>query len=152
MDALELKDAHLQILRRLSTAPWHTAGQLPDDMVASSEMQELSLHGFVEMSPFGSRIRYILTDLGNNLICQHLTLAERIAHGRATLLDMNDICERLNISRSSFERWRKNSIDNKPNTTHFPKPDIYLVGRARWELATLTQWIIEQTNKEYAAG
>lgn len=35
-------------------------------------------------------------------------LVDRIASGQATLLGIEQICERLSISRATFDRWLKN--------------------------------------------
>ena len=35
-------------------------------------------------------------------------LVNRIANGEATLLGVEDICKRLGVSRSTFERWVRN--------------------------------------------
>ena len=35
-------------------------------------------------------------------------LINRIANGEATLLGVDDICKRLGVSRSTFERWVRN--------------------------------------------
>lgn len=36
-------------------------------------------------------------------------LVNRIAEGRANLLGIEDICQRLGISRSTFDRWQRES-------------------------------------------
>lgn len=74
-------------------------------------------------------------------------LVNRIANGEATLLGINEICKRLNISRTTFDRWVKNSTSQSPkcakNTRKFPLPDIRIGNSPKWELATFKQWIVE---------
>ncbi len=36
------------------------------------------------------------------------SLVDRIANGEATLLGIEDICKRLSISRTTFDRWVRN--------------------------------------------
>lgn len=146
----EPTDEHLNILKHLSMAPWNEADQLPDLMIVSQEFKDLLQSGLIEISPYGSQVRYILSAWGVRLVCQHLTLAERIAHGRTTMLDTNKICERLGVSRTTFERWQRAEASGSSRATRFPKPDIYIAGHPRWELTTLTQWLVER--KEQTDG
>lgn len=97
-------------------------------------------------------------------------LVNRIAEGKATLLGAEDICTRLGISRSTFDRWQKkngtlstvtsgakallkerpkNSLfniaaaagDDTPSTP-FPPPDIRLGNSPKWELQTFKKWLL----------
>ena len=43
------------------------------------------------------------------------TIVDRIATGKATLLGIDDICTRLGISRTTFDRWVRNGSKNIKN-------------------------------------
>lgn len=44
-------------------------------------------------------------------------LVDRIANGTATLLGIDDICKRLGISRTTFDRWVRNGGGKTSGTT-----------------------------------
>lgn len=93
------------------------------------------------------------------------SLVDRIADGSTRLLSADDICEKLSISRSTFDRWVKNSANpldalrepvkprslftaNKANlfpdnesSTSFPQPDIRIGGSPRWDIETFKKWL-----------
>ena len=96
------------------------------------------------------------------------TIVDRIATGKATLLGIDDICTRLGISRTTFDRWVRNGSkniknlkdkdsvrqsndmltklkDNEENRTEgaitFPPPDIRIGNSPKWELDTFKHWL-----------
>lgn len=95
-------------------------------------------------------------------------LVDRIANGTATLLGIDDICERLGISRTTFDRWVRNGgrktlgtpatlLSRSPNTfkfmdavgnafegnsnISFPPPDIRIGNSPKWEIDTFKEWL-----------
>lgn len=44
-------------------------------------------------------------------------IVNRIANGQATLLSIEDICTRLGISRTTFDRWVRNGSPRTPPLT-----------------------------------
>lgn len=98
------------------------------------------------------------------------TIVDRIATGKATLLGIDDICTRLGISRTTFDRWVRNGSkiksikdildkgsvsksndmltklrDSEENRTEgaisFPPPDIRIGNSPKWELDTFKRWL-----------
>lgn len=67
------------------------------------------------------------------------------------LLDIEAICARLSISRSTFERLRRNAPpaeggfaprrDDFEEMPPFPKPTLMLGRSPRWSAKVLTDWI-----------
>jgi len=95
-------------------------------------------------------------------------LINRIAEGKAQLLGIEDICTRLGISRSTFDRWQRvstNSMhsrllresnrinnpvrhsifsnDDDSSMTSFPPPDIRIGNSPKWEIETFKKWLRE---------
>lgn len=98
-------------------------------------------------------------------------LVDRIAAGTATLLGIDDICKRLGISRTTFDRWVRNGSEQPIRTTRtstllenlerrntmarlmdvpenaaegnicFPPPDIRIGNSPKWELETFKAWL-----------
>lgn len=95
-------------------------------------------------------------------------LVERIAAGKATLLGIDEICQRLGISRTTLDRWVRNSggklnshgsiaeyigdmglgvapramLDTSPEgRVKFPPPDIRIGNSPKWELETFKSWL-----------
>ncbi len=87
-------------------------------------------------------------------------IINRIAEGRAQLLGIEDICTRLGISRSTFDRWQRNSslMPSRPGMpsraslfhkvssdesgmTPFPPPDIRIGNSPKWEIETFKKWL-----------
>lgn len=93
-------------------------------------------------------------------------LVNRIASGEATLLGVEDICKRLGVSRSTFERWVRNGetkmgvlqskfsggsvepeevlfgSDNRgEGAMTFPPPDIRIGNSPKWEMETFKKWL-----------
>lgn len=77
-----------------------------------------------------------------------------------TLYSINQVCEKLGVSRSTLDRWRgvskalgvssggmsamtsgKNLLDAMNGAPSFPKPDTYLNGAPRWTIQTLNAWV-----------
>ena len=97
-------------------------------------------------------------------------LVDRIANGNATLLGVDDICKRLGVSRSTFERWVRNgsskleqsagetgfgnpptiarahSLIDSESALSFPPPDIRIGNSPKWELDTLKRWLLANTS------
>jgi len=90
------------------------------------------------------------------------SLVDRIADGSTQLLSADTICEKLSVSRSTFDRWVKNGANTvagstqarphmlspkhslfptaEPATT-FPQPDIRIGGSPRWDVETFKNWL-----------
>lgn len=77
-----------------------------------------------------------------------------------TLYSINQVCEKLGVSRSTLDRWRGVSkalgvssggmsamtsgnklMDLLNGAPSFPKPDTYLNGAPRWTIQTLNEWV-----------
>jgi predicted DNA-binding transcriptional regulator AlpA len=90
-------------------------------------------------------------------------LVNQIAEGTATLLSSEDICQRLSVSRSTFDRWVKNGstqyigkppelLNHRPVKSLFPKddegsisfppPDIRIGNSPRWSIETFKKWLL----------
>lgn len=96
-------------------------------------------------------------------------LINQIAEGKAILLSADDICSRLSVSRSTFDRWVRNgapfsvkdSLLNEPEFSFterrlnqedgklsFPPADIRIGNSPRWSLNTFKSWLAKNiTNK-----
>lgn len=95
-------------------------------------------------------------------------IVERIANGQAQLLGIEDICTRLGISRTTFDRWVKNGGGRTGRTVgeimashvgvgslfdpaeslgegaiKFPPPDIRIGNSPKWEMETFKRWLRE---------
>lgn len=94
-------------------------------------------------------------------------LVNRIAEGKAQLLGIDDICQRIGVSRTTFDRWvrngggktgsttltdlvgtslvGRNAMDSVANLTEgatsFPPPDIYIGKSPKWEMQTFKTWL-----------
>lgn len=69
-------------------------------------------------------------------------LPDRIINGTVTLLTSENIRTKLNISKSTFNRWVTNHDGSvNPNTTKFPLPDINIGNSARWTEETFRAWL-----------
>ncbi|KVS62778.1 MULTISPECIES: helix-turn-helix transcriptional regulator [Burkholderia cepacia complex] len=94
-------------------------------------------------------------------------LVNRIAEGKAQLLGIDDICQRLGVSRTTFDRWVRNGGGKTGSTTladlvgssiagrgmadaaanltdgatSFPPPDIYIGKSPKWEMQTFKTWL-----------
>lgn len=100
-------------------------------------------------------------------------LIEAIIDGRVKLLSDKDIYQKLNISETEFSEWVKQTTPNyqaehrtaqavavgvlfrdystkmspfsQKKQHSFPKPDIYIAGKARWTTDTLRNWLRQNT-------
>lgn len=87
-------------------------------------------------------------------------LVNKIAEGTAVLLSADDICSRLSVSRSTFDRWVRNGAplkealqnrtrgsfhdlvaDQEEGKISFPPPDIRIGNSPRWSLSTFKAWL-----------
>lgn len=87
-------------------------------------------------------------------------LVNQIAEGTAVLLTAEDICNRLSVSRSTFDRWvRRGGRDGispslkelmENDHTSFPPPDIRIGNSPRWSIETFKSWLrkYSQIDKE----
>jgi predicted DNA-binding transcriptional regulator AlpA len=102
-------------------------------------------------------------------------LVNKIAEGKAVLLSADDICERLSISRSTFDRWVRNSSKETPlireaireiqgggarrkslfpienddeSKISFPQPDIRIGNSLRWSIDTFKQWLMNNLSAQ----
>jgi hypothetical protein len=97
-------------------------------------------------------------------------LVDRIANGDATLLGVDDICKRLGVSRSTFDRWVRNGVadsgqsrssalrpktledlfpsssDSAESALKFPPPDIRIGNSPKWEIDTFKRWLTQNVN------
>lgn len=68
--------------------------------------------------------------------------SEVIDIATTTLLSPAEICARLRVSRSTFDRWRKS--DSK--LTPFPEPSLRLGSKIqRWTTRVVDDWVFENT-------
>lgn len=102
-------------------------------------------------------------------------LVDRIAAGKATLLGIDDICQRLGISRTTLDRWVRNGggklsattgiaghiageiglggvfqsvLEHSPEASvSFPAPDIRIGNSPKWELETFKNWLRANAKK-----
>jgi transposase-like protein len=100
-------------------------------------------------------------------------MVNRIANGQAQLLGIEDICTRLSISRTTFDRWVRNGgrktwadviaspnknlelkkhiqevcmdrVENKSEgSIKFPPPDIRIGNSPKWEMQTFKNWLTD---------
>lgn len=102
-------------------------------------------------------------------------LVNKIAEGKAVLLSADDICERLSVSRSTFDRWVRNSSkgttdikemikemqsetalhnrifprgNDDESKISFPQPDIRIGNSPRWSLDTFKQWLMKNLSSK----
>ncbi len=57
-------------------------------------------------------------------------LVNRIANGEATLLGVEEICKRLGVSRSTFERWVRNGGGKTGNVSLAAVAGASLIGQS----------------------
>jgi transposase-like protein len=99
-------------------------------------------------------------------------IVDRIANGQAQLLGIDDICTRLGVSRTTFDRWVRNGggkalggkslaehvvtsivgqtvMDQMENSSEgsikFPPPDIRIGNSPKWEMQTFKRWLRDNT-------
>lgn len=95
---------------------------------------------------------------------------------KTTLLSAEDICSRLSVSRSTFDRWRKiigtpspfgvggfqtrvnatmrSTADagNDVGLTPFPQPAMNVGGSPRWSADDINAWLMENKDKKNRRG
>lgn len=98
---------------------------------------------------------------------------------KTVLLSAEDICNRLSVSRSTFDRWRKinpaskspfgvgggfqTSVLDSPRTvadlendviglTPFPEPSLNVGGSPRWDANDVNAWLGENKDKRNRRG
>ena len=97
---------------------------------------------------------------------------------KTTYLSADDICSRLSVSRSTFDRWRKitgtpspfgtdgNIFQTKVNTsfrsiadvendvglTPFPQPAMNVGGSPRWSADDVNLWLVNNKEKRNRRG
>lgn len=62
-----------------------------------------------------------------------MDLFDKVVNGQANLLDANTICERLDVSRTTFDRWVTKGT--------FPAADVKIFKSPRWQHTTVAQWL-----------
>jgi predicted DNA-binding transcriptional regulator AlpA len=95
---------------------------------------------------------------------------EKVVAGEVRLLSAEQICERLGVSRTTFDRWVRNSdslealrsgsmkvgdtmrsnLDMAANFSEgrisFPKPDVRIGKSPRWQFETVVQWLKQNSS------
>lgn len=97
-------------------------------------------------------------------------LVNDIAAGTANLLSAEDICTRLSVSRSTFDRWVRNGSSplsqlsrvrgkslfahdsDEDGSISFPPPDIRIGNSPRWALETFKGWLRKNLTKAQSLG
>lgn len=95
-----------------------------------------------------------------------------------TYLSADDICSKLSVSKSTFDRWRRISassvspfgtggfqqvvlshlrstedVENEGiGLTPFPQPALNVGGSPRWDANDVNAWLIENKNKKNRRG
>ena len=76
-----------------------------------------------------------------------------------SLLSIDDICNKLSISRSTLDRWRGighkrfpvsylERFEESDDVVDFPEPTIFLGKSPRWSSKVINQWINEKSKKK----
>lgn len=95
---------------------------------------------------------------------------EKVVAGEVRLLSAEQICERLGVSRTTFDRWVRNTdplsavrsssllgrtldhaaFDGAANFSEgritFPKPDVKIGKSPRWQFETVVQWLKQNSS------
>lgn len=97
---------------------------------------------------------------------------------KTILLSADDICNRLSVSKSTFDRWRKIKPDAKSpygtggfqtqvltrlrtpeeveneavGLTPFPEPSLNVGGSPRWDSSEVNAWLLENGEKRNRRG
>lgn len=82
-----------------------------------------------------------------------------------TLLTAEDICAKLSVSRSTFDRWRRidgpavlsgilayGREESAPGLTAFPEPTLHVGGSPRWDAKVVNAWLAENAHKRSRRG
>ena len=104
-------------------------------------------------------------------------MPDEIDISTTTLFSAEDICSRLSVSRSTFDRWRRLKppmsggfqtvvrMDMRPSDstgidqdsdaiglTPFPAPSLHVGGNARWTAEAVNTWLAENRDKQNRRG
>lgn len=97
---------------------------------------------------------------------------------KTVLLSADEICARLGVSRSTFDRWRKinpsakspfgeaggfqtkvqtelriaANFDDGLGLTPFPEPSLNVGGSPRWDANDINAWLMENKDKRNRRG
>lgn len=66
---------------------------------------------------------------------------EKVANGEIVLLGIEQICERLTVSRTTFIRIRSAADPVDPKKMYFPPPDTMIGRSPKWTVDSLNNWI-----------
>jgi transcriptional regulator with XRE-family HTH domain len=91
----------------------------------------------------------------------HRQLAEAVVNGQVELLGIDEIVKRLGVSRSTLERWVRNSrasfagqsqladfaVSISQGKTNFPAPDIYIGASPKWTKDKVISWLMSNSTK-----
>lgn len=94
-----------------------------------------------------------------------------------SFLSAEEICSKLSVSRSTFDRWRKITTSDSPfgiggfqtrvladlrspddvenefvGLTPFPEPTMYVGGSPRWAANVVNKWLVENKDKRNKRG
>lgn len=83
-------------------------------------------------------------------------LASAIVDGKVELLGVDEIVDRLGVSRSTLERWVRNGkaaaamslIDRMASKGQFPEPDIYIGSSPKWTKDTVVNWLVANSSSK----
>jgi len=87
------------------------------------------------------------------------SLASAIVDGKVELLGVDEIVERLGVSRSTLERWVRNGkasagaagvsfVDRVSSRLGFPEPDIYIGNSPKWTKDTVVTWLLANSTSK----
>lgn len=84
------------------------------------------------------------------------SLASAIVDGKVELLGVDEIVERLGVSRSTLERWVRNGkaaaavsfVDRISSRLGFPEPDIYIGNSPKWTKQTVVTWLLANSSSK----
>lgn len=73
-----------------------------------------------------------------------------------SFLSADDICTKLSVSKSTFDRWRRNEslsyLTDNNALTPFPQPALKVGGSDRWNADAVNAWLIENKDKRNKRG
>lgn len=84
------------------------------------------------------------------------SLASAIVDGKVELLGVDEIVDRLGVSRSTLERWVRNGkaaaavsfVDRVSSRLGFPEPDIYIGNSPKWTKDTVVTWLLANSSSK----